>query len=303
MSTTEFTNLNKTVLMDDDSDVNEGCSHPYLVIYIGNASGRRHKLVRGIMTIGRSNQADITIEDERISRIHCVIEWSGETIIIQDKGSTNGTFVDSQKINRALLAPGDALQMGHSIMKIEYKNEAEIRSDDNLLHRASIDALTGVFNRQHFIQLASMEIAYASRYRLPMGIIMMDIDNFKLVNDRYGHQTGDDVLAQFASVVLENKRTENLFARYGGEEFISLPRGEISKDIMYIQCERLRRAIEKFEFHFDNASIRITVSCGFHFKRVENSDVETTLNKLIREADQALYLAKARGRNRTECLL
>ena len=303
MNETEFSNLNKTVRMDDDSDVNTGCSHPYLVIYIGNASGRRHKLVRGLMTIGRSNQADITIEDERISRIHCVIEWLGETITIQDKGSTNGTYVGSRKVNRASLPPGIALQLGHSIMKIEYKNEAEIRSEENLLHRASIDSLTGVFNRQHFIKLASMEITYAGRHRLPMGIIMMDIDNFKCVNDNYGHQIGDIVLAQFANVVLENKRSEDLFARYGGEEFIIMPRGEIDKDIMYIQCERLRRAIEKFEFHFDNARIRMTVSCGFHFKRVENSDVETTLSNLIRVADQALYLAKERGRNRTERLL
>ncbi|MGD8286676.1 MAG: GGDEF domain-containing protein [Desulfobacterales bacterium] len=303
MNETDFTNLNKTVLMDDDSDVSAGYSHPYLVIYIGNASGRRHKLVRGTMTIGRSNQADITIDDERISRFHCIIEWLGETIIIQDNGSTNGTYVGSRKVNRAPLSPGVALQMGHSIMKIEYKNEAEIKSDDNLLLRASVDALTGVFNRQHFIQLASMEIAYAIRYRLPIGIIMMDIDHFKRVNDKYGHQTGDIVLAQFANVVLENKRTEDLFARYGGEEFISMPRGKISRDIMYMQCERLRRAIENFEFHFDSITIRITVSFGFHFKRVECSEVETTLNKLIREADQALYLAKARGRNRTESLL
>ena len=302
MNESDFTNLNKTVLMDDDSDVSAGYSHPYLVIYIGNASGRRHKLVRGTMTIGRSNQADITIDDERISRFHCIIEWLGETIIIQDNGSTNGTYVGSRKVNRALLSPGVALQMGHSIMKIEYKNEAEIRSDDNLLHRASVDALTGVFNRQHFIQLASMEIAYAIRYRLPLGIIMMDIDNFKRVNDKYGHQTGDIVLAQFANVVLENKRSEDLFARYGDEEFTILPRGEINKDIMYAQCERIRKAVENYEFCSGDDCFRLTVSLGFHLKTVTGSDVETILRDLIRKADQALDLAKEKGKNRTESL-
>jgi diguanylate cyclase (GGDEF)-like protein len=227
----------------------------------------------------------------------------GDTIMIEDKGSTNGTYIDSRKVNRAILPPGVPLQLGHSIMKIEYKSEAEIRSEENLLHRASFDALTGVFNRHHFIKLAHSEMAYAGRHKLPVGVILMDIDNFKQVNDTYGHQIGDLVLAQFVNTVIENKRTEDLFARYGGEEFIILPRGEINKEDMRLQCERIRKAVESFEFCFDETSVQITISLGFHLIKVESSDVETILNDLIRKADQALYLAKERGRNRTESLL
>ena len=73
-----------------------------------------------------------------------------------------------------------------------------------------------------------MEIAYASRHKLPVGVIMMDIDNFKQVNDQYGHLVGDSVLSQFSNIVIENKRTEDLFARYGGEEFICMPRGVVN---------------------------------------------------------------------------
>jgi diguanylate cyclase (GGDEF)-like protein len=185
-------------------------------------------------------------------------------------------------------------------MKIEYKDEVEIRSEDSLLRSASFDALTGIFNRQHFIKLASMELAYASRHKLPIGVIMMDIDDFKQVNDTYGHQRGDLVLAQFAKVVGGNMRSEDLFARYGGEEFIILSRGEINKEIMNVQCERIRKAIEHFEFRFEDAYVRITVSLGFHLKKAANSDVETMLYDLIDKADEALYLAKERGRNRTE---
>ena len=303
MNEKELINRDKTAIVDLDSLLQADSRHPYLVIYIGSDSGQRHRLHRGIMSIGRSPQADIIIEDDRISRIHCIIEWMGDTISVEDKGSTNGTYVDSRKVSHALVPPGVPIQLGHSIMKIEYKNEVEIRSEENLLHRASFDALTGIFNRQHFIKLALMEMAYASRHKLPVGIIMMDIDNFKQVNDTYGHQIGDVVLSQFANIVVENKRAEDLFARYGGEEFITMPRGETNNDIMYGQCERIRTAVENFPFCVDETCIRITASLGCHLKKVEKSDVETILNELIGGADQALYRAKKRGKNRTECLL
>ncbi len=117
-----------------------------------------------------------------------------------------------------------------------------------------------------------------------------------------GHQSGDLVLAQLANTIVENKRTEDLFGRYGGDEFIILPRGETSKESMQVQCERIRKAIEGFEFCFEDRCIRITVSLGFHLTKAGNSDAETMLLDLIRKADQALYYAKEKGRNRTESL-
>ena len=132
---------------------------------------------------------------------------------------------------------------------------------------------------------------------------MIDIDNFKQVNDIYGHQMGDYVLERFANIVIKNKRTEDLFGRYGGEEFIILPRGELTKENIYMQSERIRKAVENFEFCYDEACIRITISLGFHLMEVKGSEVDTMLDNLIRKADQALYLAKEKGKNRTESML
>ena len=302
MKTNKLNDLDKTAVIDDGKDIKTSSGYPYLVIFIGKDSGKRHRLKQGSMSIGRSSRADITIDDDRISRIHCVIEWIGDNITIQDKASTNGIYVNSQKVDHAPLSPGVPLQLGHSIMKIEYKDEAEIKAEENLLRRASIDVLTGTFNREHFINLASMEIAYALRHQLTVGIIMIDIDNFKQVNDKYGHQMGDYVLERFANIVTENKRTEDLFARYGGEEFIIMPRGELRNEDLYILCERIRKAVENFKFYFDEACVQITISLGFHFYKVGGSEVEKILNNLIRKADKALYLAKERGKNRTESL-
>jgi diguanylate cyclase (GGDEF)-like protein len=299
----KFLMLNETVRMDDDSEVKSSSRYPFLVVFIGKDSGKRHKLKPGTLSIGRSPQADITVEDDRVSRIHCQIKWANDIIAIEDKGSKNGTYVDSQRIIHANLTPGIPLQLGQSIMKIEYKTDAEIRAEESLLRKVSIDVLTGIYNRQHFNKLASMEVAYARRYKQNVGIIMIDIDNFKQINDTYGHSIGDLVLARFADFISEKKRAEDIFGRYGGEEFIILPRGEINKEGIYIQCERIREAVERHEFFYAEACIRLTISVGFHIDRPDNGKVESFLTDLINKADQALYLAKKKGKNQTETLL
>jgi len=296
------THHDETITMEDDFSLDFRSRHPYLIVFVGQDSGKRYKIKQGTTTLGRSREADITLDDERISRIHCAVEWKGDKIIIEDRGSTNGTYVDSKKINHAHLRRGALLQIGQSVMKVEFKDEAEIRLEDSLIQNASIDALTGIFNRQFFMKRAAEEIAYAQRHKKVVGFIMIDLDHFKQVNDTYGHQMGDAVLNQFAAIVNQVKRTEDVFARYGGEEFIIMPRGENDKKGMHLQCERIRKAVEEFEFHFGEEQVRITVSLGFYLKEAD-STVEVSLTDLISEADKALYLAKERGRNRTESTL
>ena len=298
-----ITDLNRTEILGDDVSIQVSDRHPYLAIFIGHDGGKRHKLKRGKMTVGRSSQADITINDQRISRIHCVLEWVGDTIIVEDKGSTNGIFYDSSKASNAVLLPGVPIQLGQSVMKIEYKDEAEIRAEENLLRKVSTDTLTGIFSRQHFIELASMEMAYSCRHQQVVGMIMLDIDNFKHVIDTYDSQTGDFVLARFAEIVNKTIRTEDLFARYNDEEFIIMPRGVITRKDVFSQCERIRQAIKNSEFRFGEDSIQITVSLGFHLEEVKGTEFNEKLSDLISQAAQALYLAKEKGRDRTESLL
>jgi two-component system cell cycle response regulator len=299
MRKSELSNLSETLLMDDDADINASSRDPYLVIFIGKDSGKRHKLKAGIITIGRSPQADITIDDDRISRVHCAFKCSDGTITVEDKGSRNGTYVDSHKISHSVLPPGASLQLGHSVMKIEYKDKAEIQYEQSLIHRVSTDALTGIFNRQHFTNLALKEIAYARRRKQTVGIIIIDIDNFERINDNYGRTIGDLVLVQLADLIREKKRAEDLLGRYSGKKFIILTRGEVDKESIHRQCERIRRAVERFKFCHADACLKITVSIGFHLDRPDNSEVGTQIDDLIDKAEQALYLVKEEGRNQT----
>ena len=298
-----ITDLGRTEILDDSAFIQIGDRHHYLVIFIGNDGGKRHKLKHGKMTIGRSSQADIKIDDQRISRIHCIVEWSGESIIIQDKGSTNGIFVDSKKVTLAPLLPGVSIQLGHSVMKIEYKDEAEIQAEENLLRTVSVDPLTGIFTHQHFMEFASMEMAYACRHQLVVGIIMMDIDNFNQIIDSYSYQTGDFVLARLVEIVKKFIRAEDLFARCADEEFIIMPRGVISREELQAQCERIRQTVKKHQFRFGEDTLQITISLGFHLEKVNGRDHNEKLSELIHQATQALYRAQDNGRDRTECLL
>jgi len=294
--------LNRTILEDTRSFIKDPSMHPYLVVFIGHDSGNRHKLRSGNMTIGRSPEADITIEDEWASRIHCAIEWQGDVFNLEDRDSMNGTYVNTHKIQRIQVPPGVPIQVGHSLLKIEYKDKAELRMEQSLHRNASIDGLTGIFNRQYFMKRAAEELAFASRHLRPLGIIMIDIDHFKLINDTYGHQMGDFVLNRFAGIVNAQKRPEDIFGRYGGEEFIILPRGELSRNDLYLFCERLRQIIETAEFAFGDTRVRITISLGCHQARADRGTRRLSIDEWIAKADEALYLAKDRGRNRTEYL-
>jgi diguanylate cyclase (GGDEF)-like protein len=303
MKKNNTTDPNQTIFEDTRSFIKDSNLHPYLVIFIGRDSGKRHKLRPGSMTIGRSPEADIFIEDDWASRIHCVIDWKDDIFEIEDRDSTNGTYVNTHKITRIQVPPGVPIQVGHSLLKIEYKDEAELQLEQSLQRSASIDGLTGIFNRRYFMKRAAEELAYARRHHRVLGVIMIDIDHFKLINDTDGHQMGDFVLNRFASIISANKRPEDVFARYGGEEFIILPRGELSKEGMRLHCERLRQTIEASEFAFGEARVRITISLGFHLAMVANGDQKASIDEWIGKADEALYRAKDLGRNRTENLI
>ena len=296
--------LNKTIFDQSTSNVKVRPRHPHLVLFIGADSGKRFQLKPGKTTIGRDPVADITIDDEWASRIHAIIDWTDDVIRIKDNGSTNGIHVDYRKVESAVLSQGAPVQIGHSVMKIDFKDEAEIRLENDLLRNACIDGLTGISNRQHFMKRAAEEYSYARRNGMPVGLIMIDIDRFKQVNDTHGHQMGDSVLNNFAGVISRLKRKEDIFARYGGEEFVLIPCGHIHLDEVFGFCERIRKSIEISEFRFGDTCIPITASFGFHTRKItEDEKIEPLIKDMIKKADQALYNAKEKGRNCTEYLM
>ena len=163
------------------------------------------------------------------------------------------------------------------------------------VQRAAItDDLTGLATHGRFQELLALEMEEVGRYSYPVGLVMLDIDNFKSINDRYGHQQGDRVLRRVAAILRDTSRDVDVAARYGGEEMcLILPHTDLEGT--YVIAERVREAIaaEEIPLLGSDAAIRVTASFGVA------AASSGTKNALIGAADSALYTAKREGKNRT----
>ena len=169
------------------------------------------------------------------------------------------------------------------------------RTEQSLKELASRDPLTGVANRRHFFERAGEEHARSRRYERPLSILMLDIDHFKRINDRYGHTRGDEVLKTLCDATRSRLREVDLLARIGGEEFaILLP--ETNKAGARIVAERLREFVAGLKVKTEGAEIRWTISIGVAVRL----PADTAIAECLKRADEALYRAKERGRNRVE---
>jgi len=188
-------------------------------------------------------------------------------------------------------------QIAHSAAALEQTvahRTAELANVNEILKRlASTDALTGAVNRREFIERGSAELARAARSRRPTTLLVLDLDHFKSVNDRYGHPGGDAVLKALVAMLKRETRVSDIVARLGGEEFaVLLP--ETSLEAALPVAERIRSALEARGIAHGETAIHATVSIGVAQSTVTIGDLEA----LVAAADVALYAAKTGGRNR-----
>ena len=153
------------------------------------------------------------------------------------------------------------------------------------------DSLTGLFNRRHFMERIEEELARSDRHQTPLHLALIDLDHFKQINDTWGHQAGDQVLARFAETARSTLRRADLVARYGGEEFVILFTDGSPEDIRHV-LERLRSALSALHFN-GRPGFSVTLSAGLASWRPGD-----TVDSLFQRADDALYRAKETGRNR-----
>jgi diguanylate cyclase (GGDEF)-like protein len=166
------------------------------------------------------------------------------------------------------------------------------RHADELEKLATTDALTGMHNRRHFLELADVEWSRFRRYQRPLSMLTVDIDHFKLVNDRFGHDAGDQALTLVAEICRE-RRAADVVGRIGGEEFaLLLPETELHQAV--VVAERIRSALTARPFVAETVALPLTVSIGVAAATLGMSGI----GALLKAADRALYEAKAQGRNR-----
>jgi diguanylate cyclase (GGDEF)-like protein len=159
---------------------------------------------------------------------------------------------------------------------------------------ATTDGLTSLLNRRHFESLARVEWARFQRYGRPLSLMLLDIDKFKSVNDRFGHDAGDLVIKAVAHICKSTKREPDVLARIGGEEFVLLL-PETDENSAGIAAERLRKAVQEHPLSLpDGATLQVTISIGLAGAALSMASFEI----LLKRADEALYEAKRTGRNK-----
>ena len=276
-----------------------GRKRAWLTVIAGSEAGRVYRVETGPIWIGRSRDADVVLPEKEVSRFHCLLVVHPDgTATIQDADSKNGTLLGSRTITGtpAPVRDGAKLQIGGGVvLRFSFRDHLEEHFERKLYDSATRDGLTGAFNKRHFDERLRQELAGARRSRRPLSLVLLDLDDFKRVNDTLGHAAGDHVLREAATRLADELRESELLARYGGEEFVVLLR-DTDLDHGLRVAERLRRALHDEPIPWEDQRIVLSASFGvacdpdgrFH------EDPET----LFQSADECLYRAKRAGKNR-----
>ncbi len=262
-------------------------------IYPAAGLGQVLTLTEKSILIGRDPAAQLSIDDDSVSRRHARIDQHASGHIVTDLGSTNGTYVSEARVTTQILAAGDRIRFGQQIFNYLSASSIEAQYHESVYRMMITDGLTQTRNRRFLMESLERELIRADRRKSPVCVLMMDLDRFKSVNDNWGHLAGDAVLVAFVQRTLSLLQGDDILARYGGEEFALMlpdtPGGEAC-----LLAESIRRTIEHAPVQFDSHEIPVTVSIGvaeFQGNNIRDAD------DLLAVADQMLYVAKQSGRN------
>lgn len=247
------------------------------------------------LEIGRSEGVGISLPDVlSVSRRHARLEYREGQVMLEDLGSTNGTFVNGHRVHDGvMLKSGDRFQVGGAHFKFLHELDVEHAYYEAIYDLVTRDGLTDVHNRRKYEEDVARELARARRHERPLSLILVDLDDFKVINDRCGHLCGDFVLKRFAVVIGEILRPEQTFARMGGDEFAVLS-PETGVDGARELAERIRRRVAAIDYRHGGEPVPITCSIGV-------ATLDRTMARpddLFVVADRAMYRSKQEGGDR-----
>ena len=277
-----------------------------LVRYVGDPIGEvilfQHERIR----LGRASDSDIYLSEGEVSRHHALLERFVDddgrpAVRIVDLGSTNGTFVNGCRIGTPHvpqpLQPGDVLRVGGHAFKLKRLDAVERQYHEAMRLQTTVDPLSGVSNRASVLNFLEKQSELASRHHRPLSLILCDLDQFKQINDRWGHPAGDAVLRFFGALLLGRLRACDHAGRIGGEEFLLVLPETSGREAAQV-AESLRSSLEAALIPIEASPDPVTLTCCFGVAQMAERDADG--GSLLARADVALYRAKAAGRNRVE---
>lgn len=271
---------------------------PVLIVLRGAQVGRRYLLNENALVLGRrADKADLVIPDDpQVSSVHCRIERGPQhdAWVLVDLSSTNGTMVGGQRITTATLRDGDRIHLGETVLKFCFHDELEEAFHRQVDHLMNIDDLTGLPVQRVYQQRLHDALRACARAGRPMGVFMMDMDGLKKINDSHGHLLGAHSIATVGrrlGVIVGG--VGGAVSRFGGDEFSAFVPG-LDRAAAAELGERMRRAVADEPVTLGSTVVKPTVSIGLATFPEQGDSAEA----LTRLADEALYRAKAAGRNR-----
>lgn len=270
---------------------------PVVTVVSGRQIGKTLILEERCTVIGRDSCADLLLIGSGISRQHAQIECRDDgQVIVHDLNSTNGIRLNGNLVTDAPLEPGDKVQLGpETVIKYRIEDPDEVAARVQQYEHSIRDHLTGIHNRRYFAVTLERELSYIGRRDMISSLVLLDIDHFKAVNDRFGHRGGDQVLKLLTKTVSTYVREQDVFARWGGEEFVLLLRGtDVGR--AHSIAERIRIQLEGLRIKCADPPLSITASFGVAAIDLNRHD---TIEAAMHEVDGNLYKAKNNGRNQT----
>jgi two-component system, cell cycle response regulator len=249
----------------------------------------------GENVLGRSKEATVAIDEPAISRRHArVVRTEDGRHILEDLGSQNGTFVNGRAVSRVVLKSGDRIQLGPDlILRFALLDEREETLQRRLYESSTRDSLTGLANRRCLLERLELVLAEPEADGTDTGMLMIDVDRFKQINDSFGHIAGDKVLRALALSAGANFRAADLFARYGGDEFVAVVCCEAKPDLIAL-AERVRFSFAEARVAVEGGFVAATVSIGV---ALWSECASGNYLDLLALADDRMYAAKMAGRN------
>src|SRR5436190_3705701 len=267
--------------MKDSSPIRRDLK-PALVFLSGELIAVPIPLEREEVIMGRALEADVRVNDNQVARQHArIIAMPTESkvamqYILNDLDSRNGTFLNGRRVKREILENGDKITLGDTILRFDLLDEID-REYQRQIHRLiSHDDLTGLLSSRSFFSELRREAGRATAEKRPFCVLMMDGDNFKGVNDQFGHLTGSKTIEEMGFSITTNLRSGDAAARFGGDEFAAfLLDADLPQAL--VAAERIRESIESYEFSVvrqgkAKTTHHITVSIGISSFPTDSSD-------------------------------
>ena len=280
--------------VDDVARVLRARLRPALIVLSGQKVGERVH-VGGSLQIGRSLELELVLPDAGVSSRHALIEDRGDGFALVDLGSTNGSFVNGQRVTEIPLAHGDKLRFGETMLRFEVQDETDAAYAEAVAQRLHLDDLTGLYQRGRFDTELELLLARARAERRPCSMLVMDLDGVKGINDTHGHLFGAYTISECGKLIGSLLAPPAIACRFGGDEYVAaLPDCELETAVA--EAERIRACIASHPFLHEGIALRPGISIGV----AEFPTHAQTAQGLFQAADGMLYVAKRAGKNRVE---